>query len=109
MRDKFGRDVFIHRKQIGDLRVGDELTFICETNKEGNPQARDPLHMDGRFPGDGDRGSGRDRDDDGKGKGKKGGKGDGKDKGKGGKGKDGKDKGKGKDGKGGKDKGKGKK
>merc|ERR1711933_672719 len=50
MRDKYGRDVFIHKKQMGDLEVGDEITFVCEPNKEGMPQARDITLTDGTRP-----------------------------------------------------------
>jgi len=105
MYDKYGRDVFIHRKQLGDFEVGMDITFFCDANKEGMPQAREPETLDGRRPGPGRPGEGG-GDNGGKGGGKGGGK-DG-----GGKGKGGKDKGKGKGGgkdkgKGGKDKGKG--
>merc|ERR1719329_2037985 len=47
----FGRDVFLHKAQIGDLKVGAEVTFNVEYNKQGMPQARDVLTMDGRTPG----------------------------------------------------------
>jgi len=97
--DKYGRDVFIHRKQMGDLTEGTEITFKCDVNADGKPQARDVETMDGRSVGE-DRdkggkgkGKGKDKGKDGKGKGK--GKDDkGKGKGKGDKGKDGKGKGK---------------
>jgi len=134
MYERFGRDVFIHKAQLGDFKVGTDITFVCEPNKDGLPQARDPLLLDGSppgpspFKGEGKgregkaKGGSRDREGKGKGDGKSkgGGKGPGdskgKDKGKGdgkakGKNKDGTrtGKGKGKDGKDGKDgKGKGK-
>merc|ERR1719215_1068723 len=37
---RFGRDVFIHKNQMGDLGVGMEVSFFIDTNKEGHPQAR---------------------------------------------------------------------
>lgn len=84
LRDKFGRDVFIHMKQMGDLEVGEDITFICETNKDGMPQARDILCSDGSKPegsasgggkfkkkdGDGGNGGGKSKGGKGKGKGK---------------------------------------
>jgi len=48
---RFGRDVFIHKAQLGDLEVGSEVTFYCESNKDGMPQARDILHLNGHPPG----------------------------------------------------------
>merc|ERR1719281_670908 len=48
---RFGRDVFLHKTQIGDLKVGTEVTFGVEPNKQGMPQARDVCTMDGRTPG----------------------------------------------------------
>mmetsp|Transcript_5436 Transcript_5436/g.14715 ORF Transcript_5436/g.14715 Transcript_5436/m.14715 type:complete len:174 (+) Transcript_5436:545-1066(+) len=101
--DRYQRDVFIHKQQFGDLEVGEDITFVCEPNKDGMPQARDPLRLNGTSPGPGSGGGGKDDDRKGKGgkgdkKGKKGkGKGDGKDKGDKGGGK-GKGKSKGKDG-----------
>lgn len=50
-KSRFGRDVFIHRQQMGDLEVGTEITFSIDTNKEGMPQARDVLRIDGSRPG----------------------------------------------------------
>merc|ERR1712083_1286919 len=76
-----GRDVFIHRKQMGDLEVGEEITFVCEVNKDGMPQARDILCADGSKPDSGVPREKKKKDVDsgggGKGKGK-GGKGKGK-------------------------------
>lgn len=37
----FGRDVFLHKAQFGDRKVGVEVTFKVEPNKHGMPQARD--------------------------------------------------------------------
>jgi len=39
--EKYGRDVFLHKADIGDLTVGTEVTFAIELNKQGMPQARD--------------------------------------------------------------------
>jgi cold shock CspA family protein len=36
---QYNRDVFLHKAQIGDLRVGQIVTFKCEINKQGMPQA----------------------------------------------------------------------
>merc|ERR1719223_1295799 len=47
----YGRDVFLHKAQMGDLKVGTEITFGVEPNKQGMPQARDILTLDGRVPG----------------------------------------------------------
>lgn len=48
---RFGRDVFVHKAQIGGLEVGDDITFRVEPNKDGMPQARDILRIDGQPPG----------------------------------------------------------
>jgi len=45
---RWQRDVFIHRAQMGDLEVGDEISFAVWANKDGMPQARDIVRMDGR-------------------------------------------------------------
>jgi len=121
MHDKHGRDVFLHRKQMGDFRTGTQITFTCQVNKDGMPQANDIEDLDGRKPGPAppqgtDMGEPIKTDKGGKDKGGKGGgKSKGGDKGKGGgkkgddkggKGKkDGGKKGGDKGGKGGKDKG----
>lgn len=47
----FGRDVFLHKAQIGDLKVGTEVTYSVEMNKQGMPQARDLVTLDGLAPG----------------------------------------------------------
>ena len=39
----YHRDVFLHRTQIGSLKVGNWVTFVCEPNKENMPQAKDVL------------------------------------------------------------------
>lgn len=75
-RARWGRDVFIHKAQMGDLEVGHDITFSVEPNKDDMPQARDIMRMDGRPPGPmppdrqsgpapGDKGKGRgeERDD----------------------------------------------
>jgi len=52
---------------MGDLEVGDDISFVVETNKDGMPQARDVFRMDGTpvpYSGDGKRpakGEGRQR------------------------------------------------
>mmetsp|Transcript_64216 Transcript_64216/g.150766 ORF Transcript_64216/g.150766 Transcript_64216/m.150766 type:complete len:432 (+) Transcript_64216:123-1418(+) len=47
----FGRDVFLHKAQIGNLKVGTEVTYSVEMNKFGMPQARDLATLDGKPPG----------------------------------------------------------
>mmetsp|Transcript_45632 Transcript_45632/g.83557 ORF Transcript_45632/g.83557 Transcript_45632/m.83557 type:complete len:464 (-) Transcript_45632:70-1461(-) len=47
---RYGRDVFIHKQQIGDLEVGDEISFTVDLNKDGFPQAREVMKMDGSIP-----------------------------------------------------------
>lgn len=47
----FGRDVFLHKAQIGNLKVGTEVTYTVEMNKFGMPQARDLATLDGKPPG----------------------------------------------------------
>merc|ERR550532_956795 len=47
----FGRDVFLHKAQIGDLKVGTEVTYSVEMNKQGMPQARELATLDGQMPG----------------------------------------------------------
>jgi len=69
---QYGRDVFLHKTAKGDLKVGADVTFTMEVNKQGMPQAKDVRST----------GTGKGAD---KGKRQKGGKGKGKS------GKDGKD------------------
>merc|ERR1712061_214947 len=38
---QFGRDVFLHKSNVGDMAVGTEVMFGVEVNKQGMPQARD--------------------------------------------------------------------
>merc|ERR1712232_871644 len=38
---QYNRDVFLHKAQIGSLKVGQTVTFKCEVNKQGMPQAKD--------------------------------------------------------------------
>lgn len=87
--EKFGRDVFIHKGQMGDVPVGSEITFEVRQNKDGHPQAKDVKNLDGSIPGpypdDGEEGGGhQDVNGGGKGKGKRKGGKDGGDRGKGG-------------------------
>eukprot|EP00443_Scrippsiella_acuminata_P048594 CAMPEP_0115288414 /NCGR_PEP_ID=MMETSP0270-20121206/62961_1 /TAXON_ID=71861 /ORGANISM="Scrippsiella trochoidea, Strain CCMP3099" /LENGTH=381 /DNA_ID=CAMNT_0002705521 /DNA_START=146 /DNA_END=1291 /DNA_ORIENTATION=+ len=102
---QYNRDVFLHKAQIGDMTVGTLVTFTCEVNKQGMPQAKDIQPMGGAAAGSKGaaggkgkgKGTGKGKEGKGKeGKGKEGkeGKGEGKGKGKGGskKSKEGKDK-----------------
>merc|ERR1711920_158668 len=42
----FGRDVFLHKAQIGDLKVGADVAFEVE-NKSNGPQARNVTSLQG--------------------------------------------------------------
>jgi cold shock CspA family protein len=42
----YGRDVFLHKAQIGDFSTGSEVTFCVDTNKASMPQARDIMPVD---------------------------------------------------------------
>jgi cold shock CspA family protein len=42
----YGRDVFLHKAQIGDFNIGSELSFAVEMNKSNMPQARDLAEVD---------------------------------------------------------------
>lgn len=76
----YQRDVFLHKAQIGDLKIGSFVSFRCEVNKQGMPQAKD-LQFISAGATDKIKGLGKGKDG-GKGKG---GKGKGKGKGEGGK------------------------
>jgi len=65
-----GRDVFIHKAQIGDLEVGCDITFFVEANRDGFPQARDIRKLDGRPPGPPSSRDTSDKGDDSRGPGK---------------------------------------
>merc|ERR1712087_626704 len=69
----YQRDVFLHKAVIGNLTVGQNVTFTVEMNEKGMPQARDIKAAGGSSGGKG-KGS------KGKGKGKKGEKDDAKEK-----------------------------
>lgn len=47
---RYQRDVFIHKKWMSDLQVGEDISFLIETNKDRMPQARDVARTDGRPP-----------------------------------------------------------
>jgi cold shock CspA family protein len=44
---RYKRDVFIHKDQIGDTKVGDNVIFTVETNKQGMPQAKEVTTITG--------------------------------------------------------------
>lgn len=46
---QFGRDVFIHKKDMGNFKPGIEVTFAIAMNKDGHPQARDVVRFE-RMP-----------------------------------------------------------
>jgi len=67
---EYHRDVFLHKAQIRDLPVGANVTFSCQVNKDGMPQARGVV-LFGERPPPSPPGKGK-----GKGRSKAGGKGD---------------------------------
>merc|ERR1719387_1831835 len=82
----YGRDVFLHKAQIGDFEIGRLVTFAVEMNKNNMPQARDLIEADplgmslgfgGGYPGMGMTGAkgGSNSKGGGKGEGRGGGKG----------------------------------
>jgi cold shock CspA family protein len=84
----YGRDVFLHKAQIGDFEIGRLVTFAVEMNKNNMPQARDLIEADplgmslgfgGGYPGMGMTGAkgGSNSKGGGKGKGRGGGGGKG--------------------------------
>jgi len=96
---QYQRDVFVRSQDLHGLEQGQMVTFTCEKNKQGMPQARDVTQSSGQPWEAMAQGKGKRQGMDGKGRGKDGKGKDGK--GKDGKGKDGTGKGKkGKDGKG---------
>jgi len=91
---QYNRDVFLHKAQIGDVPVGSFVSFTCEVNKQGMPQAKEvatigPPPAPGAKGAIGGKGAKGGKGEEGKGKK---GKGKGKDKDEGGKGKKGKGK-----------------
>jgi cold shock CspA family protein len=42
----YGRDVFLHKAQIGNFQIGSQVSFAVEMNKTNMPQARDLLESD---------------------------------------------------------------
>merc|ERR1719456_938692 len=42
----YGRDVFLHKAQIGQFQIGSNVSFAVEMNKTNMPQARDLLESD---------------------------------------------------------------
>ncbi|CAJ1400900.1 unnamed protein product [Effrenium voratum] len=38
-RKKYSRDVFLHRKQLKEFKVGDAVRFQVNENRDGHPQA----------------------------------------------------------------------
>mmetsp|Transcript_80311 Transcript_80311/g.211741 ORF Transcript_80311/g.211741 Transcript_80311/m.211741 type:complete len:313 (-) Transcript_80311:112-1050(-) len=80
----YSRDVFLHKAQVGEMTVGQPVTFTCELNKQSMPQAKDVQSMGGLpMGGYATGGKGKDKGKGkGKGKGEKGTKGEGKGKGK---------------------------
>merc|ERR1719456_1006210 len=42
----YGRDVFLHKAQIGQFQIGSQVSFAVEMNKQNMPQARDLLESD---------------------------------------------------------------
>jgi len=44
---QFGRDVFLHKAQIGNTGVGTLVNFSCEVNQQGMPQAKEVVPLGG--------------------------------------------------------------
>lgn len=44
----FGKDVFVHAKQLASFEIGAEVTFAVVLNKDNKPQAVDLLTLDGK-------------------------------------------------------------
>lgn len=44
----FGKDVFVHAKQLASFEVGADVTFAVVLNKDNKPQAVDLLTLDGK-------------------------------------------------------------
>jgi len=42
----YGRDVFLHKAQIGQFQIGSQVSFAVDMNKSNMPQARDLLESD---------------------------------------------------------------
>merc|ERR1719181_866656 len=42
----YGRDVFLHKAQIGTYQIGSQVSFAVEMNKTNMPQARDLVESD---------------------------------------------------------------
>lgn len=59
--ERWHRDVFILKSQMGNMDVGMDISFSVEIGKEGMPQARDISRMDGRPTGVEGRSMGRRR------------------------------------------------
>jgi len=81
---QYSRDVFLHKAQIGDMQPGAFVSFGCEVNKQGMPQAKDvqplgplPPHVQAQLvgPGKGGKGGGKGGGKEGRGFGGKGGAG----------------------------------
>lgn len=71
---RYGRDTFVHKAQIGDLKAGADVIFSVECNKQGMPQAKDVTSGSGMpaVPGGAPAGKGKKGGKDSKGKGAKG-------------------------------------
>jgi len=48
---QYSRDVFVHKAQVGDLKVGADVIFSVETNKQGMPQAKEVTPASGMLTG----------------------------------------------------------
>merc|ERR1719453_782553 len=42
----YGRDVFLHKAQIANFKIGSQVSFAVEMNKSNMPQARDLVESD---------------------------------------------------------------
>merc|ERR1719384_2939367 len=69
---QYQRDVFVRSQDLQGLEQGQMVTFTCEKNKQGMPQARDVTQSSGQPWEAMAQGKGKGQGKDGKGKGKDG-------------------------------------
>ena len=43
---RFSRDVYVHRKQMEGLQIGDQVSFTLMLNSKGEPQARNVMKLE---------------------------------------------------------------
>mmetsp|Transcript_18725 Transcript_18725/g.33881 ORF Transcript_18725/g.33881 Transcript_18725/m.33881 type:complete len:413 (+) Transcript_18725:125-1363(+) len=60
-KKQFDRDVFVHKAQIANFKVGEEVTFMVELSKQNWPQAKDLQYAGAGYQQGGQGGGGKDR------------------------------------------------